>query len=377
MKKMKKVFLLVVLISFSSHAQLGGLIKKTKDKAEKKVEEKIEDKTNTGSSNGTTTSSGTQTTTTSTTSGTSSTNSKQKPIEVDKSEGITSPTHQKYLNKIVFASSDKSIAKKAEIEADFKSEFNLGDPIYFRFYLSKTIEQSLAHIDDGSSDFESGMNLEFKFYINDVLVDNVNGKFEYGDINSEIREKWTTLRGAFKSVDKSKYIGKYQFEELLRLNGEKFKIGKNKLKVEIYPISHSNYGKGDVVASSEITLNVKNSLINPNDPDICMPQAKMKDDVLLKNIIKNHSEEKTGFKVDPKNIRITSPSWNVNKNYKGIPLNRTISVSAGYKDGTNNKCYKAFYTVEQEYVGSKFENETYLLTNNIVEKEEINCGCLK
>lgn len=361
---MKKILILILFISFSSHAQLGGLVKKVKNKIEKKETETKTEPVNENS-------------TKSSEPNANVNDSKPKPAKIDKSEGITSPTHQKYVNKIVFASNEKSILKKAEIEADFKNEFNYGDPIYFRVYLSKTIEQSLEHIDDGTSAFENGINLEFKFYLNDVLIDNFNSSFQDGDIDREVREQWTTLRGAFKSVDNSIYMGMYQFNKLIRLNGDKFKIGKNKLKVEIYPISWSNYPKGEVIASGEITLNVKSSVINPNDPELCMPLAMMKDDVLLKNIIKNHSEEKTGFKVDPKNIRITSPKWNVNKNHYGIPLNRTLGVSAGYKDPSSNKCFRAFYTVEQEYVGSKFENETYLLRNNIIEKEEINCGCLK
>lgn len=360
---MKKILILIVLISFSGHAQLGGLAKKVKNKVEKKEVEKKDTSENENSS---------KTTEAKTT---SVNETKPKPAKIDKSEGITSPLHEKYLNKVVFSSKEVSLAKKAEIESDFKNEFALGDPIYFRIYLSKTIEQSLDHLDNGSADFEHGTNLEFKFYVNDVLIDNVKSKFEFGDIDSDVREKWTTIKGAFKPATDSKYIGKNQFENMLRLNGEKFNVGKNMVKVEIIPLS--NYTYGDVIATGEFTLNVKNSLINPNDPEVCMPLAKMKDDVLLKNIIKNHSEVKTGFKVDPKYIRIISSNWNVNKNYKGIPINRTLAISAGYKDPTSNKCYRAFYSVEQEYIGSKFSNETYLLTNNLVEKEEINCGCIK
>jgi hypothetical protein len=366
---MKKLFLLLTLISFSSHAQLGGMLKKAKDKVEKKTTEKKESEAQTTQSKKNTT-----TTTSSETPSKSTTEAKPKPAKIDKSEGITSPIHQKYLNKIVFTSNEKSIAKKAEIEADFKSEFTIGEPIYFRFYLSKTIEQSLANIDDGSSDFENGINLAFKFYINDVLIDNMKSKFQFGDIDREIREEWTTLRGSFKSVDNSKYIGKSQFEDLLRLNGDKFKIGKNNFKVEIYPLS--NYKYGDVIASSEIILNLKNSLINPNDSEVCLPLAGMKDDLLLKSIANAHPEGKAGFKVNPNNMRITSTKWGIKKNEYGKTLYRYLGVCAGYKDLSTNKCYRAYYNIEQDFVESKFLSDINFRTL-FDPKEEINCGCLK
>jgi hypothetical protein len=370
-KNIKKALFVLTLLtfSFSSHAQLGGMIKKAKNKVEKKTTEKNEKETQNSNSKEN------NTTTKSSESDSSSTAVvKSKPTEIDKSEGITSPIHQKYLNKIVFVSNEKSIAKKAEIESDFKSEFTMGEPIYFRFYLSKTIEQSLEQLDDGSSDFENNINLAFKFYINDVLIDNTNSKFKFGDINREIRQQWTTLRGAFKSVDNSTYTGMSQFEDVIRLNGDKFRIGKNKLKVEIYPLS--NYKYGDVIASGEITLNVKNSLINPNDPEVCLPIAGMKDDVLLKKIASAHPEAKAGFKVNVNNMRITSTKWSIKKNEYGKTLYRYLGISAGYKDASSNKCYRTYYNIEQDFVGSNFLSDINFRTL-FDPKEEINCGCLK
>lgn len=65
--------------------------------------------------------------------------SAQKKIET---EGITSATHQKYLNKIIFSSEfDPTLSKSKEVETNFKSEFemNATNSIYFRAYFDNSI----------------------------------------------------------------------------------------------------------------------------------------------------------------------------------------------------------------------------------------------
>ncbi|MES2131141.1 MAG: hypothetical protein V4506_02260 [Bacteroidota bacterium] len=52
-------------------------------------------------------------------------------------EGMSSPMHTKYVDKIVWA--NKRISKTAASEADFKTTFTQDDNIYGRIYLSKAI----------------------------------------------------------------------------------------------------------------------------------------------------------------------------------------------------------------------------------------------
>lgn len=370
---MKKLFLCLLLVTFSSNAQLGGLIKKAKDKVEKKVEDKIDGKTDNKSSNQSTTN--TSNSSTSTDNKPSNSNSTEEP---NKSEGITSPSHQKYLNKIVFASSDKSIGKKSEIEADFKSEFTVGEPIYFRVYLSTPFYYSIKPFAKNESSISvlTNCTLGFNFYLDDVLLDNLyDSKLDERAFETTEKQQWTTFKGALKSVNNTSFIGMSQFANVLRIHEDKFKSGKHKFKIEIFPIipGHEKI-KGDIIASGEITLNVKGNLINPNDPIQCLPTAVMKDDALVKSIAKAHST--TGFKVNPSDVRIISSTWNIVRNkYSGITEKRTLDIYAGYKDTTNNRCYKMPYTISQEYVGSQFLSDIKF-NSDILRKTEISCSCL-
>ena len=54
-------------------------------------------------------------------------------------EGISSPLHQKYMGKIVFAGTDTDIKKAQENEAAFISKATLGNPVYFRVYMDNSL----------------------------------------------------------------------------------------------------------------------------------------------------------------------------------------------------------------------------------------------
>ncbi|MBL7934277.1 MAG: hypothetical protein JNM51_00530, partial [Bacteroidia bacterium] len=136
----------------------------------------------------------------------------------DNTIGITSPIHQKYIGKIAFSNNDNDLAKGKENEAGFKSEFNLGEPIYFRVYLKDALLNTLRPITkfNDQNTFNRDSRFTLKVYLDGKHLDSLfSASLQSDDFYEDDKKTWTTFRGAFKSVDNSVYIGTYMFKELL------------------------------------------------------------------------------------------------------------------------------------------------------------------
>lgn len=362
---MKKIILpLLLIISVSAQAQLGGLINKAKQKT-KKEEKKEEKETKVASKD-----------------------EPKKPKSLADTpenrmitDSITSAIHAKYLNKIVFASDEKSLEKQKEIESNFKTEFNLGDQIYFRVYTDNSLFNYVRPLVSSSWDnaLRSNITYAFKVYIDNVLLDNLsNDVLSRQEFDSGQKDKLTTFKGALKSSGNSIYVGMNMFKDVLIKHEGKLSIGKHQLKIEIYPFYY-NSGKeenikGNVVASGEITLNVKGSAIDPTDPEMCMPNEVMQDKELSKRIASDYFK---AYQVKADGVKILSSKWEIERNkYTSVVERRTLDVSIGYKDPKTNKCYKRNYLINQEYVGTKFLDEVNFFTNMQNPEREISCKCL-
>jgi hypothetical protein len=379
---MKKIILpLLLIISISAQAQLGGFINKVKDKTKKeekkdekkdeKKEEKKDEKKDEKENK------------------TVSKNEAPKPKSKEdtpesrmKTDSITSTIHAKYLNKIVFATDVKSLEKQKEIESDFKTEFNFGEPIYFRAFMDNSMFNYVRPLVSSSWDNELRNNITyaFKVYIDNVMLENLTSdilsrrEFE----NSE-KDKLTTFKGALKSSDNSLFIGMNMFRDVLIKHENKLSIGKHKLKIEIYPYYHSpgkgENIKGNTVASGEITLNVKTSVIDLTDTRMCMPNAVMQDKELTNRIASDYFK---AYQVKADAVKILSSKWEVQRNkYTSVIERRTLDVSIGYKDPKTNLCYKRNYLINQEYVGGKFLDGINFFTDMQNPELEISCKCLQ
>jgi hypothetical protein len=303
-----------------------------------------------------------------------------------KTEGITSPTHQKHLNKIVFASDfDLTLNKNSEIESNFKNEFDLTpeSKIYFRAYFDNSIYNYLRPLvkGDGVSEIKN-YAIGFNFYIDNVLSDKTLNSTDKKFLDDDQKKTWTTFRGAIKKNEVNEYLGEPQFKEFLDIYANLLSTGKHKIKVEIYPVFINPNGddltKGNIIATGEFTLNAKNYVLDPNDEKLCLGKNVMNDNVLIKNIAQTLSNGNS-YKVSPNAVRILSSSWKIDRNkYSGIVERRYIEVLYGYKKTTDNKCYRANYTVYQDYIGSKFSDELmYKYEGSIgLPMGKIDCKCL-
>lgn len=336
---MKKIALLALLCCyFGSQAQFGGILKgKKKEEAKPTI-----------------------------------------PPEI--TQGITSPTHQKYMNKIVFTSDEKALPKQKEVEANFKNEFNFGDLIYFKVYMDNSILNYLYPIVKGQTQYtiESNSSIIFKFTLDGIILDSLEqNAISRSQFEKVEKETWTTFIGALKP-ESGVYIGSKAFKEILMKYESKFTVGKHTLKVEVLPIY---YGlnreniEGSVVASGEITLNVAGSIVDPNDTKACMPASNMKDIELEKKIAKEFTKLIGGT---AEVVKIVSENWTIIKNkYSGFIINRTIDVSIGYKDSQKGICYKRSFLVSQQHDGAKFVGEISIETDMQNPPKEISCKCLQ
>lgn len=303
----------------------------------------------------------------------------QKSITDD---GISGPIHKKYLNKIIFVSEENSMKYQGEIESNFKNEFNVGEPIYFRPYFEKSIFNYMRPLIKDESDFNvtSNSSLAFNFYIDNMLLENLDDNFlTRSQLTSDQKNTWTTFTSAFKTADNKVIIGVNAFNDVLRKCESKLTTGKHQFKIEIYPMYFSSGRveniKGPIIASGEITLNVKGSVINPNDTKMCMPASNMKDDILTKKIARDYLKS---FQVNADAVRILSTTWDVQRNkYTSVIEKRTIDVAIGYKDPKTGVCNKRNFLASQEYVGGKFSDEFSFYGDMRNPAQEISCKCLQ
>lgn len=295
--------------------------------------------------------------------------------------GVTSPIHQKYQGKIVFTSNDNDITKQKENEAGFKTEFNLGDPIYFRVYLKDALLNTMRPLANVSSStiLTRDSRWILKVYLDGKYLDSLyTAKLPADEFSDNAKTTWTTFRGALKSADNSVYLGTIVFKELLTKYDRLLTSGKHKLKIEVYPSFdpvESAYKQvtGPLMASGEITLTVSGSAIDKNDPSVCMPLAKMSDAELEKHIIASYAK---AYNNTALSMKITSAQWEiVNNRYTGLPTKRTLDINVGYK--ANGKCYKRAYLAIQQYDGRTYLKDIVFESNMQNPEKEINCKCLE
>lgn len=308
----------------------------------------------------------------------------QSIFSQDKTLGMTSPTHEKYVGKIVFTGDEKNIEKQKENEAGFKTEFNLGEPIFFRVYLKDALLNTLRPLSKAFSKsankttFESASKFTLKVFLDGKFLDSLpSANLKSDEFDLESKMTWTTFRGALKSSDGSTYIGTLIYKEILWNYNRLLVTGKHKLKIEVYPSCSSlgNDGKtieGTMMASGEIVLNVNGNIEDKNDPNICMPKSLMSDTELEKSISSLYLKEK---KSPALSVKITSPKWEIIQNkYTGRPTSRKVDVVIAYKEG--NICFKQSYFVTQQYDGSGYTKDVALGIYMPYPKE-ISCKCLE
>lgn len=334
-RTMKKILFFAVLsLSISSQAQLGGLLKRGEKAAKAATKSEVP------------------------------------------TEGVSSPMHQKYMGKIVFASTDTDIKKTQENEAAFLTKATLGSPIYFRVYMDNSLFNYVQKMYPKESSLIIGTHAKYKIR---WFLDGAEAGFsiiQEKQFDSEEKEKWTTFKGALKSADGTYFIGTNLFPDFVKEQQAKLSMGDHKFKMEILPyMDYPETKEGAVVATGEITLTVAKNVIDANDPNVCLPTAKMTDKTIIPKIITAFKNDKLSTGAgEVKEVRVVSQKWNIlTHKVTGRPLRRF--VSAAIATSKNGKCAYREYDFFQDFDGVKYQDEIYL--EGYSDEKEVNCKCLK
>lgn len=289
-------------------------------------------------------------------------------------DGITSPTHQKYMGKIVFSKKEATLERGKEMESEFTNKFTLGgpDPIYFRVYMNNSLSNYITRLFETDSRRLKDLlaTYLFKFYLDGTPI--VYTRYGAGRTAFSVPDKqaFTTFRSSFYKDD-GYSKGTNMFKEFLSKTEDKLTPGDHKIKVEVYPFDdYSERFIAPMVASGEFTLTVSGNAFNPNDDTVCLPKAMMQDKKIESGMLKAFNNSEGEGKI----VRIVESDWTIERNENtGIILKRTIDGIIGFTK--NGKCKYQVFGFAQDYDGTKFQDRVYVVS--VGSSKDINCSCLK
>lgn len=340
---MKKIILsstLALLVSFSASAQLGGALNKLKSKAKESTKEENPANNATPVQN--------------------NQPAKENTTLAKKSDGITSPMHEKYMSKIVFTKLPTQ--KGTENEADFLKEVTLGDgELFFRVYLKNTLLELMKPGCGGESESNilSGARFYYKYYVDGKEIDfesSSDSDFEY-----EEKEQWTTFKGAlYSSKQMGDYLGDKQFRNFIVKAGTVLTVGSHVLKIEVIPSECANWKNKNndiqnVAASGEIKINItadfqKNFFTRylPFTPGSTIVNAEFTK--LIKDKFKAEGWG-TIYKIE-----LRDNAWIIEKSYVGLVLNRHFSAAIAFQN-PKGECIYDIYIVTQDWDGVSYQKD--------------------
>lgn len=303
--------------------------------------------------------------------------SKLKLFEEEKLTGEFSALRQKYIGKVVFSNSDIS---RQLPESSFINTYTFGDKLSIRAFFDHSVLNSmlLQMVEKGAKAKDLNNNGAWfpkylvVLYLDGNKITNTSYAISFSDqeTNNSLSQ-----RAALNDDQSETDFGKTLYKDL-KTKIELLTPGKHKLKIEYVPFFMT--GKGDdlkfkPVAEGEIEMIVKDKKIDLNDPDVCLPTAQMSDKPLEAKILKAFKAK--GFKAEPKKVRIVSKKWNIKRNEFGVILRRYVEAYIGYTK--NGKCYYDTYNFNQDYDGTGYQDEVYLMGEGIGTERERSCECLK
>ncbi|MFC7348943.1 hypothetical protein ACFQO9_19670 [Chryseobacterium zhengzhouense] len=306
--------------------------------------------------------------------------SKLTLAEEEKLTGDFATLHGKYVGKVVFSN---SVITRESPESKFITTYTFGDKLHVRGFFPRSILNSklISIVETGKTVKEMKYNYWDKEHLDNryFLKLYLDGNYILGTRTSESPETLhaissLSINETLNDDESESNFGKLLYKEL-KNKVDLLTPGRHKLKLEFTPAS-SGYDSDyqyKSIAIGEIDMIVKDRKIDLNDPDVCLPIAQMNDKILEGKILKAFKAK--GFKAEPKKVRIVSKKWNIIRNEYGIILRRYVEAYIGYSK--NGKCYYDTYNFNQDYDGSGYQDEVYLMGEGIGTERERSCECLK
>lgn len=302
-------------------------------------------------------------------------------VELYPEEKLDFPQYQNHIGQVCFSSEE---FERTLPEDKYIKTYTFGDKLTMRAFMANSPANSMLlqleqsgikprEINENRNSFSYQTKVLFFLYLDGQLVTNTSyaSNFNESDMTG-----LPTHRADLNDGTEELFFGETLFTDLKRKQ-DLLTPGTHKLRIELVPYKTAGFGsefKYKPIAVGEIDMIVKNNPIDRNDPQACLPLAKMTDKALEAKIFAAY---KNRFKGDtPKEVRITSSRWYIVKNeYTGIPLRRTINVTVGKTK--NGKCSYDEYSFAQDFDGTKYQDELYLLGEGIGTMREISCKCFK
>ncbi len=281
--------------------------------------------------------------------------------------GMSSATHGKYKNQIVFSKSH--IDKGAENEGSFTNNFTLADHIYSRIYLDKSLTNQGHAIGVPSYNQQFWYRYTVEgFKHNDLIGNqiNINAYWE-----GDMRDKWTTFQVAMSPEEK--WVKDYPSTELMTFWEQMYYLpeGSYKVKLEVIfdvpedKVDEKNslnsymyttkFGAERVVATGTYTINVKNSdkLAFSKRVGKNLPAPAKTDAALEASMIKAVTGQWDGQ--TPVKAAISAADWVYQRDVWGNITHRTITANVVLKFEKEN-VYKVFHMSfgQQNQGGDKY-----------------------
>lgn len=366
MKHVTLTMAAVLGLSFTSYAQLGGLMNKASNMANKA--------TNTINSvvpPTTPASSGTSTTTTKTTTTTRSSTpaaayDPAAPATATRPDrpltNVVSPAHTRHMGKIVFALHEEDLVTGQEKEAAFVTSHTYDHflitaaPLYARAYMPISIENGIRHM---GPDALFG-NARLKVY--------VDGTLAFATDFDRMRESEKEA-STFDFTMKSDRGGGLPLDAAVDQVKEKLTVGQHQVRVEVMPTSGGQ--DGEVLASGDLTLTVKPKPARELSPT-CLPAAGMKDPALEAKIMAAFNAK--GWDEKFKSARISGTEWFYTRNQlTGIIIKRSLNTVVAAT--LNGECRYQSLTFSQNAADKGYQSTMYI--DGIGDVTYVKCDCLK
>lgn len=293
-----------------------------------------------------------------------------------KDEGITNPTHGKYIEKIVF--SKTQIAKDDPNESAFTGEFNITTPIFARIYLKTSLFNEIQRTST-SELFDVHMGMVYKIFIDGNLVNEARVSLKKDGKEYITKQELRTLTsiGAELNLINSGLLSEAYIDGLMEYDS-KLMVGKHTLKLDLYPNYTSVKPLTDKpIATGEFTLNVTKGFANSANTSICMPKAVKKDAAMetkYKECVKKYLVNNNKDAI-LKDFVLLSNDWEISKNeVTGVPISKTMYGAAGlsYKNGS---CKYETFSFTQNWNGSAYS--TTIETSSTGQNGNVFCDCFK
>lgn len=311
---------------------------------------------------------------------------KKEPVP---DQGMINELHKANVGKIVFSKSE--IVKSETSSANWTNTFNMGDDIYSRIYLSRSMTNEAYSIGTFvQNNFRYRITIDGNKQTTDVAA---GGNYLISG-DEEVYNSWTTFQiGISPKKEDVEYYPAYEvyvmFSKLWKLPA-----GKHTVKIEaVFDIPEDDvrgggndylyttkFGPERVIAEGEFTINIteEGKLIagrklcksydwinykTPQVPDAfsMVSKAANPDEKVIKVVLLHND-------------------WTYNRNYYGVILSREIAGRAIYQDVNTKLCYLVDLTFYQENIssgGSSYGATTFSRTGRLEEYNGFILDCVQ